>query len=293
MNKVYLDLQVYEYISNNENILKKIEESKSRNLFYYSVAHVEEVYKSYSGETEEKRGITNKLRNCIINISENGILNPSDSCIIFKRETFDECYMRTVKYDTLETVKERSEYKQDSDKNGYDARNLFEGMTQNSETIYKDVWETKRVKEELKKANENNAKQIQMELAFENNHLLKTLEKHYGKENVLKIKQGLISNAQTKLIPDTFIILKNSFGQLEYVIEQLFFILSKCGFRREKGNKKANSGTYDIEHAIYGTFCDSFITDDSKFADKYKAVCYYLGVPTKIIMWDNFINENY
>ena len=35
------------------------------------------------------------------------------------------------------------------------------------------------------------------------------------------------------------------------------------------------------------TLCDIFITNDRKFADKYKAVAFYLAIPIKILVWED------
>ncbi|RHR99734.1 hypothetical protein DWW20_17135, partial [Ruminococcus sp. AF14-5] len=67
----------------------------------------------------------------------------------------------------------------------------------------------------------------------------------------------------------------------------LYFILTKCGFKRDGSDKHAISGTYDIQHSICATMCDIFITNDERFADKFKAVAYYLDIPIQIIKWQD------
>ena len=39
--------------------------------------------------------------------------------------------------------------------------------------------------------------------------------------------------------------------------------------------------------------CDIFITNDNKFADKFMAVAYFLGIPIKIIKWKDMEPEVY
>ena len=38
---------------------------------------------------------------------------------------------------------------------------------------------------------------------------------------------------------------------------------------------------------ICATMCDIFITNDERFADKFKAVAYYLDIPIQIIKWQD------
>ena len=64
-------------------------------------------------------------------------------------------------------------------------------------------------------------------------------------------------------------------------------------FRRDGSDKHSNSGTYDIQHSINATMCDIFITNDNKFADKFMAVAYFLGIPIKIIKWKDMEPEVY
>ena len=45
--------------------------------------------------------------------------------------------------------------------------------------------------------------------------------------------------------------------------------------------------TSDIQHSICAILCDIFITNDIGFADKFMAVAYVLGIPIKIIKWED------
>ena len=86
--------------------------------------------------------------------------------------------------------------------------------------------------------------------------------------------------------PGIYVKIREDYRKLEYVMEQLFFVLTRCGYKRDNKDKLANSGTYDIQHAICSTLCDLFVTNDYGFAAKFKAVGFYMAIPTKIILLD-------
>ena len=92
----------------------------------------------------------------------------------------------------------------------------------------------------------------------------------------------LLTTTLTISEPAIYHSIQDNYGKLEFVMEQLYFVLTKCGFRRDGSDKHSNSGTYDIQHSINATMCDIFITNDNKFADKFMAVAYFLGIPIKI-----------
>lgn len=119
------------------------------------------------------------------------------------------------------------------------------------------------------------------------NSYVKDMEKKYGPENTEEILSDFLDSLDVEIKSSIYSEVKNDYRKLEYVIECLYFILTKCGFKRDGSDKHAISGTYDIQHSICATMCDIFITNDERFADKFKAVAYYLDIPIQIIKWQD------
>jgi len=55
-------------------------------------------------------------------------------------------------------------------------------------------------------------------------------------------------------------------------------------------NSTVISGIYDTTHSIYGTYCNYFVSGDDRLRKRISAIYYYLGVSTKVIDFDNFLN---
>lgn len=62
--RVYLDYQIWDYISKNDDIKKYFEKQKvdKKWSYYISVAHIEELYKAQKNESIAKAGITDSLK---------------------------------------------------------------------------------------------------------------------------------------------------------------------------------------------------------------------------------------
>ncbi len=75
--------------------------------------------------------------------------------------------------------------------------------------------------------------------------------------------------------------------QLQTTIEFLYEVLQECGYNSDKKNT-AVSGIYDTSHIIYATYCDFFVTNDTRLAKRVKAIYYYLGIGTKVVTFEEF-----
>ncbi len=75
---------------------------------------------------------------------------------------------------------------------------------------------------------------------------------------------------------------------LEHVFEVLMNYLEEIRFRPEDV-KLSRSRMHDVTHSIYATKADYFITGDNRFYHKVRAVYDYLGVPTKVLSRDEFL----
>lgn len=86
-------------------------------------------------------------------------------------------------------------------------------------------------------------------------------------------------------------VTKNNFTELQHSIAVLFNVLEIVGFRPEAA-KKARSRMHDVSHAVYASQCDFFIVEDNKFREKCKAVYHFLKINTKVLSYNEFI-ENF
>lgn len=281
--RVYLDFQIWDYINKNENVRTFFVEKQDW-TYLISVAHLEELFKARKSEKDDKIGLTDKLEKTIREIAEDGIIKPTPQGVKFISKSFDKTYSDIVSYDTQNVILERSLLRRDIDKEAYDPKDLFEGIQHDKNKEYEIVWQTKRVKDELLKRKDNCTKLI-FELSNPDNTLRKALTNQYGEIVAKQRLYELIENSKIEIKPCMYSQIRDNYGALEYVIEQLFFILTRCGFKRDGSDKHANSGTYDIQHSISATLCDIFITNDIPFAEKFRAVVFYLGIPLTIKTW--------
>lgn len=283
--KIYLDFQIWDYINKNTEI-KEYFKNKEEWYYLISVAHLEELYRAERLEQGNKVGLTNELKNTMKEMAMDGVIKPTEGGIKYKVKSYEKTYQDITEKDTQESVLKRSLFRRDKDKNDYDPKDLFMGIKHDRKDEYKLVWETPRVKDEICKLRNNNS-QLIVELSNPDNLLRKDMEKVYGKNVTDYMMCQLKRSSRTEIKPAIYSQIRDDYHVLEYVIEQLYIILTKCGFRRDNSDKHANSGTYDIQHSICATLCDIFITNDNRFADKFKAIAYYLAIPIEIKRWDD------
>lgn len=281
--RVYLDFQVWDYINKDEKV-RDFFVKKQDWTYLVSVAHLEELYKARKSEKGDKIGLTDKLEKTIKEIAEDGVIKPTPEGVKFIPKSFAKTYNDIVNYDTQNIILERSLLRRDIDKAAYEPKDLFEGIQHDKNKEHEIVWQTERVKAELLKRKDNCFKLI-LELSSPNNALRKALTDQYGVKIAEQKLNDLIENSKIEIKPCMYSQIRDNYGALEYVIEQLFFVLTRCGFKRDGSDKHANSGTYDIQHSISATLCDIFVTNDIPFAEKFRAVVFYLGIPLKIKTW--------
>ena len=53
-------------------------------------------------------------------------------------------------------------------------------------------------------------------------------------------------------------------------------------FRREANEKTRMSSYHDVDHALYASWAEFFITNDSRLAEKTKYIYDFLGIGTKV-----------
>ena len=280
--RVYLDYNIYIDSINpkkEKNILKLISMTQP----YISVSHIEEYYNAcecakLSEKSTEYMENNEKIKTIMIRDIK-GILNPTETVIKNKPETFDECLERIRIFDTRNVVKEHG-------KNLYEEYNvnieeLDIKIPDNNYPSYSDIWETEQVKNELSI--------FPQYLSLYKDACFKNLNKSYGFYIAMQqVKKMKLSNIE--LTFNYFKTKTPNFSELELIIEFLHNVLNKCNYYTDETQKTCTSGIHDVSHSIYGTYCDYFITQDIRLIKKLKAIYYYLGIDTKVLSLKEALN---
>lgn len=149
--RVYLDYQIWDYISKNDDIKKYFEKQKvdKKWSYYISVAHIEELYKAQKNESIAKAGITDSLKKTIRSMAENGVIMPTTQGVRYMPGSFQMASFNVMFFDTTDIVEKRSLFRKLLDNNAYNPQKLFEGIKHDKNNEYITVWETARVQKEL------------------------------------------------------------------------------------------------------------------------------------------------
>ncbi|MDR0776812.1 MAG: hypothetical protein LBE81_09275 [Azonexus sp.] len=82
------------------------------------------------------------------------------------------------------------------------------------------------------------------------------------------------------------------FPVIERAVELAMNFLEQVRYRPEHISK-SRSRMHDVTHCIYASACQQFVTNDKRLYDKAKAVYRYFGVPTRVLMLEEFIASDY
>jgi DNA-directed RNA polymerase subunit N (RpoN/RPB10) len=74
-----------------------------------------------------------------------------------------------------------------------------------------------------------------------------------------------------------------TFSEIQNVIHSLYNVLDNLGYKTDKNKKTIKSSLYDIDHLVYASCSDFFITYDKKLKLRAKQVYNFLKIKTKII----------
>lgn len=85
-----------------------------------------------------------------------------------------------------------------------------------------------------------------------------------------------------------FGFIRSYFPIFEMVVEKLMEHLESQRYFPDKSQKHIAS-LHDTTHAIYAAYADVFVTNDANFARKVKAVYEWLGIETKVMTRNEFI----
>ena len=280
MIKVYFDTNIFEDIVKGkiDISIKKLNSFKNIN-YYISTAHIEEYYKAIKNDIQNKYSINNQKRKALMTeLKCNGILNPSRSQIVNAPENFDTCLQRVKEYDTTESINERGIVIHKSRSNFY--KNLIRGKSKAkdySNLTPKKIWEESEIKSALLDIG------VYIKLRISQN--CSDLINIYGLETVSK----LMSLEDSKLYKSCFKEIHNQYFLMETVFEYLHALLNNCGYNADKKVQTVISGVYDVAHSIYGTYCNYFVSNDNRLRKRISAIYYYLGVPTKVVTFEEFL----
>ena len=276
--KVYLDYNIYDRFV--KGIIKD-EILKSDNVkIYLSVAHAEEYYKALSNNKDNKnKEVLENIYNEMISLTPSGVLNPSKTRIINKNEKFKKCIERVKENDTRDIVN-----KHGTDLNRIQKDSIESYMKGNrnvmnySNLSYDEIWKQSEIVEGLNSFNEyieqyKKVTFLQIATLYDFSRARKMCNINY---DGFKMKKNCYGQ------------LENNYALLECVIEFLHNLLSGCGYNRDKKTRTSISGIHDIQHSIFATYCDYFISEDVTFSKRAKAVYNFLGVKTQIISFNQF-----
>lgn len=277
-SKVYLDYNIYDRLG--KGFLKDDILRKNNIKIYLSVGHAEEYYKALKNDKDNKnKEILDNIYNEMISLTPSGVLNPSKTRIINKNEKFEKCIKRVKENDTNNIV----------DKHGTDLNKIQKDSVESymkdnrnvmnySNLSCDEIWNQKEIIDRLNKFTEY--VQRYKEDTF------MQIANLYGYSVAREICN--MNYDGFKIKKNCYRELENNYALLECVIEFLHNLLSGCGYNRDKKTRTSISGIYDVQHSIYATYCDYFISEDATFSKRVMAVYNFLGVKTQIINFDKF-----
>lgn len=274
MRYCYLDHNIYIYALTDTSIGETVEVLKKRDIqFAYSPAHIEEIYKALvdNGKTYETNAA--KLLQMISLFTNNTEFLPATSGIVQTMESPRKCFQRVKGYDTTERVRTDSQYKFQVDKDNYCGMITKDKHNQSISTItFDNIWEHPAIAAALNDLNQNMNIVVQKQNSSFETFLCSLMGADKKLPEDLRIEKGMYPN------------LINSHTQMEFVMEILFRTLSLHGYYSDKSESTTVSGTHDVSHAIYATKAQQIFTTDKRFAQRCKAIYYFLGIPTEVVL---------
>lgn len=255
MRKVYFDYNVYEHIKKNNSIKELIKDEIS-NIYeiHYSGAIAEEVYKRKCNDINNKYSEQITETNELIKyITKNRkIFSPDNRRMLMNIEAFEICYNKVKSIDTRDFIENRG-------KQGLQDYNLIRdcfNLGDLSDKSKKDIWKDDNIKIEIE------ACRLKF---YDTPFYISRVQNSYG-------------------------TLKKKFIVLQAWIEVLFKILELYGYYRDEEQRTAVSGIHDTSHIIYSSYCDIFVSDDYKLRKKAEAIYSFLGIPTKVVSLNKFLD---
>lgn len=75
---------------------------------------------------------------------------------------------------------------------------------------------------------------------------------------------------------------------LEHYIATMMEFLNAIPYHQDRLAKTKGSMTHDVTHAIYGAFCDFFVTDDKKLSYRLEALYHWMEVSVEVMGLQGF-----
>ncbi|HIQ93601.1 TPA: hypothetical protein IAB29_00515 [Candidatus Ventrenecus stercoripullorum] len=284
MNRIYFDTNIF------EDIVKKVIDISANELnsftnvaYYISTAHVEEYFIAIKNDSKNKYTQYNHDRKLLMSsLKIKGILNPSHTRIWNKPEKFDDCLSRVKQFDTTDImVKKGRKIHQEQSDFFKDLLSSNPDVQNNSNLDFKEIWD----KDEVKRA----LAEFPDYVKTHNTSLFHELKYVYGTHKALEFVP-LKKLDPFEIERGCFEEISNKYSLMETIFEFLHSTLNKCGYNRDKKDSTVISGIYDTTHSIYGTYCDYFVSSDDRLRKRISAIYYYLGVPTEVITFNDFLN---
>lgn len=278
MNIFYLDHNIYIRSLNDISIVDAIATVKNNEQhFVYSPAHIEEIYKAQYDGGDKYTPTRILLMDKIKLFTDNLEFIPSVNGIVTRVENPEDCYNRVAEYDTRKIISIQSTERFNIDNNFY--KNLIYKDKHNvsiSSLPPEKIWMHPLISKEITNLNTYMPNFIE---EYNNSDFILSLLK------MCNIDKRLPNDLQ--FLPANYHMLKDSFTQLEFIIEILFRVLSTYGYYADKNEKTSLSGTHDVSHAIYATKANKFFTTDRRFAKRCAAVYFFLKVNTEVIVCES------
>lgn len=270
----YLDHNIYIYALTDTSIGETVEVLKKRDVqFAYSPAHIEEIYTALvdNGKTYETNMM--KLLQMISLFTNNTEFLPATAGIVQIIESPRNCFQRVKEYNTTERVRTDSQYKFQVDKDNYCGMITKDKHNQSISTIsFDNIWAHPAIAAALNDLNQNMNIVVKKKNSSFETFLCSLVGVDKELPEDLRIEKGMYPN------------LINSHTQMEFVMEILFRTLSLYGYYSDKSESTTVSGTHDVSHAIYATKAQQIFTTDKRFAQRCKAIYYFLGIPTEVVL---------
>lgn len=220
----YLDYNIYIYALSDESIAQVVECLKKKSVqFFYSPAHVEEVYKAFVEEGKNYLENKEKILCQISKFTNNMEYLPSTAGIKIEKESPFECYKRVAGIDTTQRIEFDGKEKYQIDKTYYkqlcDKDKTYKNM---SNVEFDKIWDYDDIVNTISQCNNNMQEIVKKYNSSCEKLFFKLLGIDRDLPEDLEIYQGMYSE------------IKNCHKVLEFVIEILFRMLNMYGYNAEK-----------------------------------------------------------
>lgn len=248
-NLVYLDYNIVIACEEDFTIREKILK-KNNTKFYYSPVHVEEIFKRKKAENHES--ILNVLGEITNNI---GLFFVEGNKLAFQREKPHFSYLRSTIC-------------------GKELNENVEGyrlLVDEDKTILKPQYK------EQKHTSFINSRDLFLDEEARN--MFDLALRKYGMNMGLEDFEQLEDEE----------VLTRGYSYLNSCIYSIMNAMMFLSYKADKNEKTVRSGLYDVEHLTYGVKCNTFVTNDRKFAERAKIVYKLLKLNINVVILNDYL----